>query len=37
MFGKTNYSLVKKDEKLISGKLDTIYVYQKQFMRWQNN
>lgn len=25
MFGKTNYSLVKKDEKLISGKLDTIY------------
>ena len=25
MFGKRNYSLVKKDEKFISGKLDTIY------------
>lgn len=25
MFGKTNYSLVKKDEKLISGKLYNIY------------
>lgn len=25
MFGKRSYSLVKKDEKLISGKLDTIY------------